>query len=196
MMLRRGLAQTVCALGALLVTGCAGGPFGDMFTYSENYDGYDPSFFAYAGGGRDTRVVIRGNPLPVSQTVFEQAVIDAMQGENYPPATNFTTTPQNTARNFYVVVLFNAPVGQSNQAMCGDPAALTPEPPDTRPIRVATAFCGSDAVLSRVKGQVSDLAGVQDPRLDRLMAQIVRRLLPPENPDRRNDDDSGGSFSS
>ncbi|MBE9553733.1 MAG: hypothetical protein IMF05_09760, partial [Proteobacteria bacterium] len=87
-----GMRIRHCLLAAALaVAACAAG--GVRLTQQEIAPSYSPGEFAYAGAGRDMRVVVVGNPFGGDRAVFERAVTDAMQGRHWGQRTNFTTTP-------------------------------------------------------------------------------------------------------
>ncbi len=87
---------------ALSLAGC----LGETTTLSVYYERTGvPSLFRYAASGRDFRTVIYGNPTTASQDAIDAAVIAAMQGRNWGPETNFTTTPSDDARGEYRVVM-------------------------------------------------------------------------------------------
>ena len=57
------------------------------------------------------------------------------------------------------------------------------------------ALCGADSPLIGLTGRVTDVTGPDDPKFRRLIAQMTVNLLPPSNPDRRdNDPDRGGDW--
>ncbi len=62
--------------------------------------GYTIRDFSYIAGGRDLRVVVRGNPTDASHADFEQAVIALMNDHQpgYQSQTHFTSKPSARAR--------------------------------------------------------------------------------------------------
>jgi hypothetical protein len=64
-----------------------------------NQSNYDYQNFTIYHAGRDTRVIIHGNPFGMDQAAFNKAVTDNMQGATPGRRTNFTTTPGKTAQH-------------------------------------------------------------------------------------------------
>ena len=55
-------------------------------------------------------------------------------------------------------------------------------------VRVHAALCAGESPLTGVSGRVTGAAGPTDPKFGRLISQITTNLLPPFNPDRRDND--------
>jgi len=172
--------------GLLAVAGCAG----MSMVSPPNYGRYSSSDFAWAAGGRDLRVVVRGNPSSLPDPVFRQQVVDAMQGKNPGPPTHFTLTPDASARPDYrVVLVFDAPGTLAGYEVCrGDPP-VDVVAPRGRPVRVAAAFCWRDEALSDTGASAPALGPDPRPQLETLMGSLIPTLLPLENPRLRRDDD-------
>ncbi len=149
------------------------------------------SLFQYAAADRDFRTIIYGNPSAASKQAFDAAVIAAMQGRNWGPTTNFTTTPSESAHKEYrVVMIFSGERHYGGKAACGDvdPGALAPV---RDRVRLQAAFCFRDRVLSEVQVKLDAFQGPNDPALDRAVAQAVLHLFPLRDPfiERDNDRD-------
>src|SRR4051794_37742290 len=93
----------LCVAISGLIAGCSSTPR----TTSEVWPLYRPAEFGRASGGRDTYVILRGDPLAMDPWQFEQTVLNNMQGQNWGPRTNFTTKPTNFDNSYKVVMLFN-----------------------------------------------------------------------------------------
>lgn len=178
---------------ALVSAACSGGgPLSSsgIVVYNANYPFYSRSDYVYAASG-DFPVDVRGNPLPVAQPVFEQAVVDAMQGTTWGPPAYFVVQPEGRRPDSRIVLGFGTSTNVNIRALCETPSGA-----DTRfegrPVVVAAAFCNTDRALSRVLASAPDISGPSDPRLASLMSQVVGQLLPPENPERRDNDDNCG----
>jgi hypothetical protein len=150
---------------------------------------YQAGEFAYAGAGRDLRVVVAGNPFGGDQADFDGAVTGYMQGNHWGQATNFTTRPGESMRDSYhVVMLFNPPKTFPGIKLCREePAALPREARDDGVVLFA-AFCRRNESLTEIKGYVEAVDGPADPKFGELVAQVTNGLFPPK---RRFDDDNG-----
>jgi hypothetical protein len=55
-------------------------------------------------------------------------------------------------------------------------------------MRLTAVFCRRGGFLSKVTGELQDVAGIDDPRFRRLLRQMVALLFPPIDPSRDDDD--------
>ncbi|MDH3242429.1 MAG: hypothetical protein OEO83_17375 [Alphaproteobacteria bacterium] len=142
-----------------------------------NRSAYDFLNFTTYHEGRDTKVVVYGNPFAMDRSAFARAVTDTMQGANYGRPTNFTTTPGPSAeRNLWVVMAFNADVGP--YVLCGGGPVETRMRPDALTLSAAWCFDGrQDSLVTAVVGPAT---GVNDPRFKALVRQTVLNLFLPE----------------
>ena len=169
----------IAALSAATLAGCAQGVTAPYVHYEVVGTRY---LFHYAAGGRDFHTVIYGNPSAASKQAFDAAVIAAMQGRNWGPNTNFTTTPSESAREGYrVVMVFSGDGYISYKAVCGyiDPAALATV---AERVVLLAAFCYRDRVLSVMRVYFSPFTELDDQGLDRAVAQAVLYLFPLRDP--------------
>ncbi len=181
------MARAGSVLSLALLAAC--GPGMVITSHVDTYGAYDPAYFAYGAGGRDLRVVIRGNPTSAPQDEFEQAVTAAMQGRNWGPTTNFTTRPSASARtDYWVGMVFGGDSFVGGRAICrgGDGVDLDPT---QRPVRLQAAFCFQTKPLTELQVTVDDVASVDDPRLEQMVGAAVIELFPPF--DETRDDDDG-----
>lgn len=179
------IARLAGALALVLLAGCAPGSV--TTTHVDYESGYSPYRFSYAAGGRDLRVVIRGNPTSAQQEEFDRAVIAAMQGKNWGPQTNFTTRPSESARkNYRVVMLFSGKRYAGGNALCGDLDGVDLAPVDGR-VRLQAAFCQKERPLTQLQVTVDGVTSPADPRLKRMVTAAVLELFPPI--DNTRDDD-------
>lgn len=145
---------------------------------------YRVNLFNYAAGGRDLKVETVGNPYSSRDFVnqdFPEHVTAAMQGRNRGQPTNFTTTPGETARpNYKVVIVFNPVEPATYRGICeGD---VESEPTDGK-IRIKAVFCqggreSGQRVLTGVRASLSATSGPDSEAFDRVMAGITRELFP------------------
>lgn len=150
---------------------------------------YKAGEFAYAGAGRDLRVVVAGNPFGGDQPSFAQAVTGYMQGNHWGQATNFTTNPGESARDSYhVVMLFNPPKTFPGIKLCREQPADLPREARNGGVVLFAAFCRRNESLTEIKGFIETADGPADPNFGDLVAQITNGLFPPKH---RFDDDDG-----
>jgi hypothetical protein len=136
------------------------------------------STFAYAAANGETNTVIVGNPFDIPKDALERVITEAMQGNHYGPRTTFTTTPSPEARADYrVVMMFDRPRAMNRQQLCGPRAELEPEPRGDR-LRLATAFCARNQLLSWVDSSIPAPASPDDPAFRKMIANAIFNLIP------------------
>lgn len=169
----------------LILTACAVG--GVRLTQQEISPVYRASEFAYAGAGRDLRVFVVGSPFGGDREAFEQAVTGYMQGNHWGQPTNFTTTPGESARNnYHVVMLFNPPKSFPGIQLCREAPADLPTEARAEGVVLFAAFCRRNESLTEIKGFIETAVGHADPNFGDLVAAVTNGLFPPK---RRFDDD-------
>jgi len=162
-----------------IVAACA--PGNVRLTHQEYAPSYSPAEFAYAGGGRDLRVVVVGNPFGGDQAVFEKMVTDAMQGQHWGQTVNFTTDPGADARIRYrVVLLFNPPRALNSLKLCSESASALPSASVGQAIELFAAFCHGKRLRTGIKGHIAGAAGPGDPAFRALVGQVTNGLFPPD----------------
>ena len=143
------------------------------------------STFAYAAAVGEMNTVIVGNPFNLPEGQLDRAVTEAMQGNHYGPRTTFTTTPSADARSQYrIVMMFDRPRAQQRQQVCGPRESLIPEP-DAARLRLTTAFCARNQLLSWVESSIARPGSPDEPSFRRMIASATFNLIP------ARDDDSG-----
>ena len=180
----RNLAQSLSFAFLLILGGCAGAS-----TVASTSPLYSFGEFVLASGGRDTIVVVRGNPFGMDRKAFEKAVTDAMQGQNFGPRTNFTTGPsENAKKAFKVVILFNG-----SETVLADNLCKAPETYDSlkgaKDLHVLATYCWEDESLTEVSGWAGAVAGADSPVFAGLIGQTTLELFPSR---KENDDDDRG----
>lgn len=166
---------TILAASLMALSACSAGLV--RLQTERNRSTYDFLNFSTYHEGRDTRVLVYGNPFAMDPAAFGRAVTDTMQGANYGRPTNFTTTPGPSAeRNLWVVMAFNADVGP--YALCGDGPVRTQRRADVLTLTAAWCFDGRQDSL--VTAAVGPASGVNDPRFRDLVRQTVLNLFVPE----------------
>lgn len=135
-----------------------------------------------ASGGRDLKTVIIGNPFPEPKSQADAAIVAAMQGHHPGPATRFTTTPGSSSIDVYrIAILFNPPRSTRPADICGDGSNLVSE--TTGDIRLMAAFCADDLPITAVDAVLMSRSGsADDPVMRRFIANVMRELIPAEDP--------------
>lgn len=146
------------------------------------------STFAYAAAEGEMNTVVIGNPFDIPKDALERIITETMQGNHYGPRTTFTTTPSADARADYrIVMMFDRPRAMNRQELCGSKAQLEPEPRGDR-LRLATAFCARNQLLSWVDSSIASPASPDDPAFRKMIANAIFNLIPW----RDHDPDGGG----
>jgi hypothetical protein len=172
---------------AFALAACApGGGSGGAVTTKIDYSTlYKPSLFQWVGDGRDVPVVIYGNPTPEPPDIWNRAVTDAMNRSTWMRSANFTTTPNETQRgNFFVVLIFGATSTMGSAAACQgaiDPTALGPVDGRTA---ILGAFCNNARWVTTARVTVNAITSSSAPQLQTGMNQMMIRLLPRYDPNR------------
>ena len=136
------------------------------------------STFAYAAANGEMNTVVIGNPFDIPKDALEQVITETMQGNHYGPRTTFTTTPSaNAQAHFRVVMMFDRPRAMNRQQLCGPRAELEPEPQGDR-LRLATAFCARNQLLSWVDSSIAAPASPDDPAFRKMVANAIFNLIP------------------
>jgi hypothetical protein len=173
------------AAGVLLAA-CAGQSVIYNNSISSAYRPYD---YGYGAGRRDLTTIIVGNPFDIDQAELETRLV-AMLNESptFLQPTNFTTTPGPSARPQYrAVLLFNRAIVLPTQ-ICRSPDSV-PVAALGATMRLTAVFCRHHGFLSKVTGELENVSGIDDPRLRRLIRQMVPLLFPPVDPTRDGDEE-------
>ena len=168
--------KVVFAAASLVVGACSADNVNLQSSY--NRTTYDFLNFTTYQAGRDTKVVIHGNPFAMSTEVFNKAVTDNMQGANFGQRTNFTTTPGKSAEpNIWVVMAFNANIGIYE--ICNYKSIK--KRPASNQLRLSAAWCFDGRQDSLVEARVGQVEDINDPRFRALIRQTVLNLFPRKN---------------
>lgn len=159
-----------------VMTACAAGT---PRTLSDQYTTYDYGDFYRVSDGKDTRVIVRGNPFNIAKADLDKLVTANMEMPRG-PHTNYTTAPANAHPDYEVVWLFNGPATAQPNEVCRDPQAYNGQsgaPADK--MRVLAAWCRYDKANSWVEGWLD--GGPQGAPRDGVVAlvqQMTRELFP------------------
>jgi len=169
------------------LAGCVGAPT----TYGQAVRSiYSPTEFGFGAARRDLWTQFRGDPFELGDDEFQAAVIDVLA--HHPPKpqpTNFTTDPDETANTDYrVVFIFDPPTTFLPRQLCRLPLELPSGGTNTKPLRVAAAFCRNEGQLTSIRGKLDFIESIEDPAFDALIGQMVDGLFPNFNPNQDDDD--------
>ena len=165
-------------LGASALAACTN----ERVVASEPSSAYTRSEVSYAAGNRDLRVVLHGNPFGLPPDRFAATVLPHMQDRVLGVKTNLTTTPNDTARRDYKVVLaFNVAENMLNSSLCID--GPIPTSPPGGPIVVQGAFCRSGGALTSATGWLDRPQGPDDPDFRSLISDMTFSLFPSQRAD-------------
>ena len=176
-------------LSALFSSACSDD--GVRISYSNVLPRYNRAELFNAADGRDMPTAVVGNPFGTRQEVFEATVTRVMNGVPIGPRTRFTTTPNETARgNFRVVMLFNPAANVSSELMCTNPdpaptpgMGTAPGAVNTDRLNLQSAFCQGGVLFSSAYGWADRVQGPDDPRFARLIQRIMLATFPPNRND-------------
>ncbi|MDR6770491.1 hypothetical protein [Azospirillum sp. BE72] len=165
-------------LGASVLAACSN----ERVVASEPAPAYTRSEVSYAAGNRDLRVVLHGDPFGLPPERFAEKVLPHMQNRVSGVKTNLTTTPNETARRDYKVVLaFNVAENMLNSSLCTD--GPIPTSPPGGPIVVQGAFCRSGGALTSATGWLDRPQGPDDPDFRSLISDMTFTLFPSRQAD-------------
>lgn len=176
MTLRRSIACLPLLAG---LSACAGD--GVRITHPEIRSQYTRSEVLYAFDRRDAEVVVNGSPF--ANAPAARATTDVMNRVPLGPRTNFTTTPGETARRPYRVVLAYAPaVAVTGVGLCARPDMPT-RPAGGEQTTLQGALCHGPNLLSGAYATAGPVEGPDDPRFAELVARLTIALFPSEHPE-------------
>ncbi len=171
------------SLAFILVLGACSS--GAIKTVASQTGRYSFGEFIYLTNGRDTRVVVRGNPFNMDRKAFEKAVTDAMQGQHWGPRTHFTTGPSETARkDIKVVMLFHGSETVLADELCASPEKFGSVNGGDG-LHLTAAFCSGSVAWTEVFARAGPVTGTQDPGFARLVARTTLELFPQERKKRK-----------
>ena len=188
--MHRGHAlQAAAAVGAALaLSGCIGGVVVDEPVYEQHYvDGE----LEYAARSGELRTNVYGTPFAAAADRVAAVTTADMKGANRGPEITFTPTPKvNGSEGYHVVMLFSPVRGVTAYDICqaGDGSGHAAAPESGR-VRLLSAFCFNDTLVSTAGGTVAGATGLEDPRFRSLVRQVTLSLFPGH--DRKDRGDGG-----
>jgi hypothetical protein len=164
---------SVAAAAATLLSACDGGVATRGYVYNRDIRAH----VQYAAYASPTQLVIFNSPFDAS------AVTAAMQGRNPGPPITFSTGPGTSG--YRVVLVFGAPFPGTANICQAQSVGAAPAPADRT--EISAVFCIGPALISEATASTSRIGSAQDPRLGRLMQDLVSALMPYNDPQSTND---------
>ena len=149
------------------------------------YITYTPSVLNSAAASGGMLVEVVGNPFDAPNADLDRAITGAMTGSHFGPPVNFVTTkPEGFTSPYRVVLVFDDTRNYTEAKLCKEGTSIEPGSGGDR-VKVHAALCAAKQPLTGVNGRVGEVTGPDDPKFRRLISQLTTNLLPPGNPDRR-----------
>jgi hypothetical protein len=160
-------------LAATALSGCGDAP---VIGYSYYPGSYTPGEHNASG---DLPVIVHGYPFTAAD---QQAVVNAMQGNTFPPA-RFVLAEGPVRKPYYVVMAFNALPTATAYALCVAPQNIPTSPVQTgKRVALTAVLCRTDQVLAEASGTIAAGIGANDPAFRNGIGQFTLELFPPRNP--------------
>lgn len=174
-------ARLVAAAALLLgLAGCTGG---GVTTHSYVFNHDVRGHVEYAASHGPTQAVIYNSPIESA------AVISAMQGRNPGPPLTFVAAAAD-APGYRVVISFGpSPAGVDEFCRTSN---VPPRPLPSGRTEAAAVFCIGGTILSEASASADRIESSQDPRLARLMQDLLSALMPYNDPLYMNDSGDSG----
>lgn len=140
---------------------------------------YTVDDFNYASRNEEIRTRIGDDPFGGPREKFSALVTKLMYGANIGGDVAFVPSPggEGSGRH-HVVMLFNPPIGADEEDFCG-PNVHFPILPLTDTLRLVSAFCYEDKMLSTADGRVFGVRHSGAPLFRQLVRQVTLALFPP-----------------
>lgn len=171
--MRNAIVAGLAGTALLVLAGCTN----ERVVGSEISTAYSRSEVVYAASDRDLQVVLYGAAFAEDPQRFAQRVTEAMKGRIFGINTNPTTTPNQTARRDYKVVLaFNPADTMLSSSLCSSGSVRTLPPGPS--VVVQGAFCRSGGTLTSATGWLDKASSADDPDFRQLIADMMYTLFP------------------
>lgn len=133
---------------------------------------------SYAGGNRDFKVQLAGNPFSADPATVGKAVTDAMRGADHGINARYSTTLSDPKKTYYrIVVLFEPPRTLNEQEACGDLSGMQFETTGKR-ANIQMVYCSGDFAESSISASAGAFSGPADPRFRTVIRNMVWLLIP------------------
>ena len=151
------------------------------------YVTYTPSVVNSAAATGGMLVEVVGNPFDVAKADLERTITDDMRGAHFGPPVDFVTVkPEGFRSPYRIVMVFDDTQGYTTAKLCKEGTSVEPGTGGEF-VKVHAALCAGEQPLTGVNGRVGEVTSPDDPKFRQLIRQITTNLLPPYNPDRRDD---------
>jgi hypothetical protein len=175
--MRLNLILAGLALAAL--TGC-----GSPTVYGVYYNsGYTPDHPQLAAADGTALAIIRANPFPEDRD--NATILADMQGRNPGYKLYFSQTARPESKYDYKVILTFGRTGGGGVNPCLDTSPLPPASNNGQ-VDVRADFCVGTNLLSEARGSVDGVQQASDPRVNRLLGDVLSSLLSDRYEDRAN----------
>jgi hypothetical protein len=145
--------------------------------YSEQTQPYSVGFVGANAVDGLLPVRIYGDPFPGRADPEE--IAGALTLPPYMKPVRLTTLPTGNTRDFAIVLVFNPAYKDSGMDITCRPGA---EPPtqagDGKTLRIAANLCYEGKSISWLYAAGPQPSGIDDPKFDRLLSQVMASLLP------------------
>jgi len=186
------LRRTLLVLLILAGAASACSPGSVVLSPTNFYITYTPSVVNSAAASGGMLVEVVGNPFDVAKADLERTITSDMKGAHFGPPVNFVTAkPEGFTSPYRIVMVFDDTQGYTTAKLCKEGTSIEPGTGGEY-VRVHAALCAAQQPLTGVNGRVGEVTGPDEPKFRQLIRQVTTNLLPPQNPDRR--DDGSGLF--
>jgi len=150
-----------------------------VITHEEIHLQYTWEEFFGAADGKEFQVQIRGNPFPISDETFRQAVLASLQKRSVGPKTTWTAKPASEAApDQYRLVLAFGVGSQLGSTLCASLPTITPPTAKiSGGVQVAAAYCRGGDPMTEAYAR-TDAGSVQDRAFDQLFSELMPVLFP------------------
>lgn len=150
-----------------------------VITHEDVHVQYTWEEFFGAADGKEFQVQIRGNPFPIADETFRQAVLASLQKRSVGPSTTWTVKPASEAApDQYRLVLAFGVGSQLGSTLCASLPTISP--PTAKPsggVQVAAAYCRGGDPMTEAYAR-TDAGTVQDRAFDQLFSELMPVLFP------------------
>lgn len=173
----RNLRLVMSSLAALFAGACDN----VVIYYSHQAQPYSIPFVG--GNIKDGLLPVRihGDPFPGRADAEE--IAGALDVPGWMAPARLTTKPTGISRDFAVVLVFNPAFKDSGMdIVCAAGASPPTQAGDGKTLRVAANLCYEGKSISWLYAAGPQPTGIDDPKFDRLMSQVLASLLPKARP--------------
>jgi hypothetical protein len=176
-----GALTTAVVLAAGILSACTGT---GVITNDARQAGYDPSLIGDVARRGGMALEVKGDPFPGESARFAQIAARALTEDHPgPPFTVFADPGAAPDGPMRTVVVVNPKTRVTPANACTAQVSGTPVAAGGT-LAVTAALCRGDKAVTRMTGRAVGVAGVDDPKVDRLFRQIAREVYPRRKEDK------------